>query len=87
MKKKLLDVMQLIYDKAVCSVTHEQPCEVSPEEFRGLLRFFVLVNMHKTIKEAGILPAAVANPPDKLINELSESLMGLSASLKAAKRR
>jgi hypothetical protein len=84
MKEKLLNVMQAVYDKAVFSVTKNQPCELTPAEFRGLLRFFVLVNMNKTIQEAGILPAAAANPPDKLIDELSESLTGLSASLKAA---
>lgn len=84
MQKKLLDVMQTIYEKAVFSVTHEQPCEVSPEEFRGILRFFVLVNMNQTIQDAGIVPAAANKLPDKLIDELSESLTGLSASLKAA---
>lgn len=84
MQKKLLTIMQTVYDKAVFSVTNEQPCEMSPDEFRGLLRFFVLVNMNQTIQEAGILPAAAATPPDKLIDELSESLTGLSSSLKAA---
>jgi hypothetical protein len=84
MQKKLIDVMQAVYEKAVFSVKNDQPCELTPAEFRGLLRFFVLVNMNQTIQEAGILPAAAANPPDKLIDELSESLTGLSASLKAA---
>jgi hypothetical protein len=84
MQPKLLEVMQKVYDKAVFSVTKNQPCELTPDEFRGLLRFFVLVNMNQTVQEAGILPAAVANPPDTLIDELSESLTGLSASLKAA---
>jgi len=87
MKQKLLTVMQTVYEKAVFSVTHEQPCELHPDEFRGLLRFFVLVNMNQTIREAGILPAAAANPPDKLIDELSESLIGLSDSLKATSFR
>lgn len=84
MQKKLLDIMQLVYDKAVFSVTHEQPCEMSPEEFRGLLRFFVLVNMNQTIQDAGIMPSAAAKLPDKLIDELSESLTGLSDSLRTA---
>lgn len=84
MNPKLLDVMKTVYEKAVFSVSHEQPCEVTPEEFRGLLRFFVLVNMNQTIQECGILPAAAANPPDKLVDELSESLAGLSDKLKRA---
>lgn len=84
MKEKLIDVMQAVYEKAVFSVKNDQPCDLTPAEFRGLLRFFVLVNMNQTIQDAGILPAASANPPDKLIDELSESLTGLSASLKRA---
>lgn len=84
MNPKLLNVMQTVYDKAVFSVTHEQPCEVTPDEFRGLLQFFVLVNMNQTIQEAGILPAAAATPPQKLVDELSEALTTMSTRLKRA---
>lgn len=83
MNPKLLDVMRAVYEKAVFSVESNQPCVVSPEEFRGLLRFFVLVNMNETVRQCGILPQNVT-APEALIDELSESLVGLSGKLATA---